>query len=135
MAYAADNPLGLEPSELAASKRAKEAAAARAAKIAKPGAFMNTPGYQAGSGSELDQFKMENAAAIADANAGLIDADALTSEADALIKGLGTEDASGNIKLPNIDETDALIQDANKAAISAGGSTEIFGDTGFTQKT
>ena len=132
---ATDNPLGLEPSELAASKRAKEAAAARAAaaaaaaaKIAKPGAFMNTPGYQAGSGSQLDQYKLQNAADTAAANAAIAAAND-PSATDIGLADLGTEDpVTGVITLSGTAEADVAEQAANTAAIAAGGDPAIFGD-------
>jgi hypothetical protein len=120
MAYSADNPLGLEASELAASNRAKAAAAARAAKIAKPGAFMNTPGYQAGSGSEMDQFMMENATLLAEANAGLAEIDAANKEADDLLASIGTPDAAGNIVSSDVVAADAAELEGDKTLVVAG---------------
>jgi hypothetical protein len=131
MAYAADNPLGLEPSELAMANRAKAAAAGRAA--AATGTA--SPASMGLTDTQVERrIAQEKAAEDADAAAAAQLADDV-DEADALLASLGTQDAAGNIKLSNIDEEDALIQEGNKLALGAGGSKEIFGDgTDLTQK-
>ena len=111
---ATDNPLGLEPSELAASKRAKEAAAARV--------------------SKLDQFKMQNAADTAAANAATAAAND-PSATDIGLSDLGTEDPyTSAVTLSGVNEADTAEQAGKTAALNAGGSPAIFGDTaGLTQ--
>ena len=142
---ATDNPLGLEPSELAASKRAKEAAAARAAANATP----TLAGAKAAGVLSSSTITTPNSSAISRplrgltpqmiedmdaADAALVDAFNPAST-DIGLADLGTEDpVTGVITLSGTAEADVAEQAANTAAIAAGGDPAIFGDdAGLTQ--
>jgi len=117
-----------EASALARSKAAAAAAAAAAAKKAVPGSFMNTAGYQAGSGSLLDQFNAETATLLAETNADFAQINDLGTQNDALIADLGTVDPVTNVVTsPEIAIADTAEQEGKTAALAAGGDVKIYG--------
>ena len=108
---------------------AQKAAAAKAAADKKAAADAAKKAAAVAAAAKKQQ--QDDAAAAA---AGLAEAGSIITDDQGLITDLGAEDSSGNITLPGVNETDALIQEGNKYALAAGGSKEIFGDAaGFSQ--
>jgi hypothetical protein len=119
MAYAADNPLGLEPSELAASKRAKEAAAARQTPTlagAKAAGVLSSGTVTTPSSSDLNKFPpVGYNPAMAAAMPGGLGAP--------LFGAFETDTSKGAVKLPVVDGSTSATTSSTSATTSSTSAT------------